>query len=76
MEKRLKTCEYRLMFVDVNMPVKDGIETTATIRRMCKGCVRQPYIVGVTGFIDSIVEETCKAAGMDRICKSIWLTSS
>ncbi len=55
---------YKLVFVDVNMPVMGGVETVRKMREMCRG-ERVPFIVGMTG--DSAMEDQCAQAGMDRI---------
>ncbi len=59
---------YRLIFLDVNMPMKDGYETVAEIRGLFKGS-QQPFVVGMTGDSDERVLEACKAAGMNKIRK-------
>ncbi len=65
--EKLKCGGYRLIFMDVNMPVMGGIEATQEIRMMCTGA-EQPFIVGTTGGVDSATEEQCRSCGMDHIC--------
>ena len=55
--------KYKLIFMDVNMPVMNGIETTKEIISKHKNSV----IIGLTGDITWENEEKCKKAGMFRI---------
>ncbi|MDO7905954.1 PAS domain S-box protein [Paenibacillus sp. JX-17] len=54
---------YDVIFMDVRMPVMDGLEATRLIRQ--KQLRRQPYIIGVTANALIGDREMCKAAGMD-----------
>ena len=65
---KLKIKEYDVIFMDINMPVKNGLEATAMIRQLCRNNEDQPYIVGLTGDASVELEEQCKAAGMNKIC--------
>ena len=53
---------YDVVFMDIHMPVMDGIEATRRIRQMEQP---QPYVVATTA--DVLMEErnNCKAAGMN-----------
>ena len=54
--------EYKLIFMDVNMPRKSGYETTEIIRKNYKNV----YVVGVTGDSSSEVQERSIASGMNQ----------
>ena len=59
---------YKLIFMDLNMPVKSGTETTTGIIESCKiHGVPVPYIVGISGDQGEELEERCRAAGMIRL---------
>ncbi|SDC54504.1 PAS domain S-box-containing protein [Paenibacillus sp. UNCCL117] len=65
---------YDIVFMDVQMPVKDGIEATQEILRLLpeSAC---PVIIAVTAFARREDRELCLAAGMhDFISKPILLT--
>jgi len=67
--KRLKSNSknsYKLILVDLNMPVKNGIETTLAIREICSKYNENPYIIGVSGDSGPEVENSCKLAGMNK----------
>ena len=60
---------YDLVFMDIQMPVMDGIEATGMIREQCG---LNPVIVAVTAFAGKEDEEMCLQAGMhDFISKPI-----
>ncbi|MCA9710462.1 MAG: response regulator [Myxococcales bacterium] len=60
----LKTDSFDAVLMDVQMPVKDGLQATAEIRATLPP-ERQPYIVGITASITGEICEACLAAGMD-----------
>jgi len=46
----MKICDYDLIFMDCNMPIKDGYETTSSIREfLFENNIKQPIISAVTG---------------------------
>ncbi len=53
-----------LVFMDVDMPVMDGIEATVSIRRDC-GHAPRPIIVALTAFSAETERKKCFDAGMD-----------
>ncbi len=60
-----------LIFMDVEMPVLDGLEATRRIRAEAE---RQPYIVALTAFSFDTQREACAAAGMnDFLSKPVRL---
>jgi two-component system sensor histidine kinase/response regulator len=54
---------YDLIFMDVQMPVMDGLEATRRIRR--QSALRRPAIVAMTASAMVGDRESCLAAGMD-----------
>ena len=54
---------YDFVFMDVQMPVLDGLEATRLIRR--KDGIQQPYIVAMTANAMNEDKDRCLAAGMD-----------
>ncbi|MFK7849012.1 MAG: ATP-binding protein [Rhodothermales bacterium] len=60
----IKKTHYDLIFMDINMPELDGIETTKQIRSM-KNNLQQPYIVAMTANVMQGDEELYLRSGMD-----------
>lgn len=52
-----------LIFMDVQMPGKDGLEATADIRKMKD--IKQPVIIAMTAYAMQGDKDRCLAAGMD-----------
>lgn len=53
---------YDVVFMDIHMPVMDGIEATRRIRQMGQA---QPYVVATTADVLMDERSMCKAAGMN-----------
>ena len=53
---------FDVIFMDIHMPVMDGIETTRLIREQA---IHQPYIIGLTANALPSVHDKAMAAGMD-----------
>lgn len=62
--ERLKSEEFDVVLMDVQMPEMDGLETTRAIRQM--NLSTQPCIVAVTAHAMQGDRERCLAAGMDE----------
>ncbi|MGA7936368.1 MAG: PAS domain S-box protein, partial [Kovacikia sp.] len=54
---------YQVVFMDVQMPGIDGLETTRRIRQL--GLSSQPWIIAMTAYAMQGDREKCLAAGMD-----------
>jgi CheY-like chemotaxis protein len=59
----LASCAYDLIFMDVQMPVMDGLEATRQIRQ--SKTLSSPWIVAMTAHSMQGDRERCLAAGMD-----------
>lgn len=69
----VKSGIYDLIFMDVQMPVMDGLEATRLIRMLS---VRQPYIIAMTGNAMPEDKAICLNAGMnDYLAKPVKLES-
>lgn len=60
----LKKQHYDIIFMDLQMPILDGLRTTRIIRENCAR-QNQPYIIAITAYADRYSWETCERAGMD-----------
>ncbi|MNU59673.1 Sensory/regulatory protein RpfC [compost metagenome] len=66
--------DYDLVFMDVQMPIMDGLEATSSIRKHPEH-VQKPFIVAVTAFAKNEDKESCLASGMqDFIAKPIYIS--
>jgi CheY-like chemotaxis protein len=63
--EKLKTAEFDLILMDVQMPVMGGFEAAAAIREMEKGTGRHIPIIALTAHAVTGDRERCVAAGMD-----------
>ncbi|WP_380057571.1 ATP-binding protein [Falsihalocynthiibacter sp. SS001] len=55
------------VFMDVSMPVLDGISATRTLRETTKNASQRAKIVGFTAHSSAESRQECKSAGMDDI---------
>ncbi|PRP85919.1 multi-sensor hybrid histidine kinase [Planoprotostelium fungivorum] len=60
--KKIEDQHYDIVFMDLQMPVMDGLEATRKIRE--NSAVHQPQIIAVTADVLHGIEEQCKSAGM------------
>jgi len=68
--KIISSKPYDLIFMDVQMPMMDGIEATLVLRQIPS--IKQPYIVAMTAAAAPEDQEACFAAGMnDYVVKPI-----
>jgi CheY-like chemotaxis protein len=64
--EKYKDNTYDLIFMDVQMPEKDGYETTKEIRKIEKSLNKKTPIIALTANALSGDQEKCLAAGMDE----------
>mmetsp|Transcript_12541 Transcript_12541/g.21116 ORF Transcript_12541/g.21116 Transcript_12541/m.21116 type:complete len:126 (-) Transcript_12541:92-469(-) len=67
---RAQSCDklYHLIFMDCNMPFKDGYQATREIREAYRQLNRaQPYIVAVTGHGEQEFVKMALDSGMDQV---------
>ena len=55
---------YRIVFMDINMPVMDGYEATLEIRRLLSK--KQTLVVAATAYPEKVVERRGRTVGMDE----------
>jgi CheY-like chemotaxis protein len=63
--EKLKTADFDLVLMDVQMPVMGGFEAAAAVREMEKGTGKHIPIVALTAHAVKGDRERCLAAGMD-----------
>lgn len=70
--EKLDQQSYDIVFMDLQMPVMDGLEASRTIHARIPA-KRQPAIVAVTAFVRQSDRDKCSAAGMeDFISKPVF----
>ncbi len=62
--RKVQETDYDVVFMDVNMPVMDGLEATRCIRAEVDPA-RQPWIIAVTANVTTEDRHACRDAGMD-----------
>lgn len=62
-------CSYTHIFIDQNMPIKDGLTATREIRELiCQNNVLQHLkIIGCSGNSDTTYQKNGLKAGMDKV---------
>ena len=61
--------QYKIVFLDCNMPIMDGFETSRILRGMIKrGEIDDFKIIACTAFVQQSDEDNAKEAGMDDFC--------
>ncbi len=60
---RVREDSYDVIFMDMQMPVMDGVEATGAIRKL--DLAMQPYIIALTANAFQSDREACLQAGMD-----------
>ncbi len=64
--ERIESTQYSLIFMDIRMPVMDGLEATRRIRRLGGVQGRTP-IIALTADIDPELEDRARAAGVSAM---------
>jgi CheY-like chemotaxis protein len=64
--ERMAENDYSVVFMDIRMPVMDGLEATRRIRALA-GPASQTPIVALTADIDPELEELCRRAGVSQL---------
>ena len=61
--------QYKIVFLDCNMPVLDGYQTARVLReKIAKGEIEPLKIIACTAFVQAAETEQALAAGMDDFC--------
>jgi CheY-like chemotaxis protein len=64
--ERLSENDYALIFMDIRMPVMDGLEATRRIRQLGGAAALTP-VIALTADIDPDLEEKARSAGISAI---------
>ncbi|WP_341348497.1 response regulator [Paenibacillus sp. FSL H3-0469] len=71
-----RKCAYDFIFMDLQMPVMDGLEATSLIRQESSGSPDKTVIIAMTANVMEGIQDRCTAAGMDGyISKPLKLSS-
>ncbi|MCW5212413.1 response regulator [Desulfobulbus sp. TB] len=62
--QKVQETDYDVVFMDVNMPIMDGLEATRRIRKNITPA-RQPWIIALTANVAAEDRQACIDAGMD-----------
>jgi CheY-like chemotaxis protein len=66
---------FKVIFMDISMPVMDGYAATKSIRELEKELNlredERSYIIGLTGHCSDVYKEKCYTSGMDVYSKII-----
>lgn len=62
--QKVQETDYDVVFMDVNMPIMDGLEATRRIRKDITPA-RQPWIIALTANVAAEDRQACIDAGMD-----------
>ena len=66
--EKIQANHYRLIFMDIDLPGKNGFEVTKIIRGWEKQNIRSPsFIVALSARADKNLEKCCLKAGMDKM---------
>lgn len=63
--QQLETKEYDLIFLDIQMPLLDGLGVAREVCKRFPDAARRPKMVAVTASMDADGRDTCLAAGMN-----------
>ena len=72
-----KSHSYGIVFMDCQMPIKDGFEATESVRTFCRrNKIVQPMIVACTGHVEEEFILKAWRHGMDEVlCKPVSIHS-